>query len=208
MSDEALLDKGNVLIPKINIPKPRSNTVALLQVPAPQKPHKKRHGNADKDEDLDPGTPAERVKKMCMAILHFIKVAWLVIFVCYSWRYASLNREKKIAALHELSVMGFSNIVFHHDKALNAPNSEHDNFIHLSSKDLKAVDPPQGEAAAGEQNKKLFGIGLEHLRALDVKANEHTKIGTPEEKKLRVLASEELKRLAIFDKDFFDKFST
>ena len=106
--------------------------------------------------------------------------------------------------------MGFSGIVYHHDKALKAPMSEHDNFMHLEhlSKDLKAVDPPQGEAAAGLKNKKLFGIGLEHLRELDIKANEHTKIGTPEEKLLRELASEELKRLAIFDKDFFDKFAT
>ena len=102
-----------------------------MQVPTKSgghKPHRKKHGNVDKDDDLDPGTPAERLKKLAMAILHFIKVAWLVIFVCYSWRYASLNREKKIAAIHELSAMGFTGIKYHHDKALNAPMSEHDNY--------------------------------------------------------------------------------
>ena len=105
--------------------------------------------------------------------------------------------------------MGFTGIKYHHDKALNAPLSEHDNYEHLNHliKDLKSVDSPLGEAAAGNENEKLYGVGLEHLRALDIKADEHRKVGTLEEKGLRALASGELKRMAIFEKDFFDKFA-
>ena len=61
--------------------------------------------------------------------------------------------------------MGLTDIKYHHDRALNAPNSSHDNFNHMThlTSDLKAIDPPAGEAATGNTNEKEYGPGQEHV---------------------------------------------
>ena len=52
-------------------------------------------------------------------LYNFIKVIVPIITICYLWRVSCARRESSIAVIHELSEIGLSEIMYHHDKAIN-----------------------------------------------------------------------------------------
>jgi len=59
--------------------------------------------------------PKERCVILLKSILNFFKVVVPIIAICMAWRHASDRRENFNAVVHELSEIGLSMIVFHHD---------------------------------------------------------------------------------------------
>ena len=69
-------------------------------------------------------------------LFNFIKVAGPVICLCSLWISICTRRENMMAAIHELSEIGLSSVIYHHDQAFDN-QAVHDGRIHLHNTNAK-----------------------------------------------------------------------
>jgi hypothetical protein len=64
-------------------------------------------------------TGGERFMSFLKGLINFLKVAGPVIFLCTLWCLICTRRENMMAAIHELSEIGLSSVIYHHDQAFD-----------------------------------------------------------------------------------------
>ena len=67
---------------------------------------------------------------MCYGLWSMIKVICPIIYLCWLWRKVSCKRDDGVAIIHELSELGLSSIIYHHDTKITDQDI-YDTALHL-----------------------------------------------------------------------------